>query len=212
MRIVIVLALTLACAGPVSAQPFADHGRGELVANLASAHIFRAEDRSFGNPVAIGGGVRLPIARRLGIEVEVNRALGLQAAPARCGILGGCEGTAREGVLDATLATANVYVRFPHGRVEPFLIGGVGGLWTTSVNSVTRMRDGVGVMSELEQRDAGLAIGFGGGRRRQAHPQTIGATRDPDLRFDGDVANESRHRSHGGRYGLPVVAPQPTIV
>ena len=163
MRIVIVLALTLACAGPVSAQPFTDHGRGELFANLASAHIFRAEDRSFGNPVAIGGGVRLPIARRLGIEVEVNRALGLQAAPARCGILGGCEGTAREGVLDATLASANVYVRFPHGRVEPFLIGGVGGLWTTSVNSVTRMRDGVGVMSELEQRDAGLAIGFGGG-------------------------------------------------
>ena len=163
MRIAIVLALTLASAGAAWAQPSADGGGGELFASLASAHIFRAEDRSFGNPIDIGAGVRVPIARRIGIEVEVNRAEGLQAAPARCGILGGCEGTAREGVLDATLATANVYVRFPHGRVEPFLIGGVGGLWTTSVNSVTRMRDGVGVMSEQEQRDAGLAIAFGGG-------------------------------------------------
>ena len=163
MRTVIVLALTLAFAGAAWAQPSGDRGSGEVFASLASAHIFRAEDRSFGNPIDIGGGVRLPIARRIGIEVEVNRALGLQAAPARCGILGGCEGTAREGVLDATLATANVYVRFPHGRVEPFLIGGVGGLWTTSVNSLTRMRDGVGVMSEMEQRDAGLAIAFGGG-------------------------------------------------
>jgi opacity protein-like surface antigen len=161
MRIVIILALTLAFAGPAWAQPSAD--RGELFASLASAHIFRAEDRSFGNPVDIGVGVRAPIARSIGIEVEVNRALGLQAVPARCGVVGGCEGTAREGVLDATLATANVYVRFPHGRLEPFLIGGVGGLWTTSVNSLTRIRDGVGVMSEMVERDAGLAIGFGGG-------------------------------------------------
>ena len=161
MRILFVLALSLAFAGPAWAQPSAD--RGQLFASVASAHISRAEDRSFGNPVDIGGGVRVPIGRRIGVEVEVNRALGLEAGPARCGILGGCEGTAREGVLDATLATANVYVRFPHGRVEPFLIGGVGGLWTTSVSSVTRMRDGVGVMSEMEQRDAGLAIAFGGG-------------------------------------------------
>jgi opacity protein-like surface antigen len=78
-------------------------------------------------------------------------------------VLAGCEGSAREGVLDLSLATANLYVRFPYGRVEPFLVGGAGVLWTTTVNSVTRVRDGIGIMSEMEERDAGLAIGFGGG-------------------------------------------------
>ena len=163
MRTVLVIALTLALTGPAWAQPSRDRGRGELFVSLASAHIARAEDRSFGTPIDIGGGVRVPIARRIGVEIEVNRALGLQADTARCGIVGRCEGAAREGLLDATLATANVYVRFPRGRVEPFLVGGVGGMWTRTVNSVTTTRSGIGIMSEVEDRDIGLAIGFGGG-------------------------------------------------
>lgn len=161
MRTVIVLAVTLAGAVPASAQSSSQ--RGELFASVGSAHIFRAEDRRFGTPMNIGGGVRLPLGQHLGIELEVNRALGLEAEAARCGVLGGCEGAAREGLLDATVATANLYVRFPHGRVEPFVVGGVGGLWTTGVSSVTTMRGNIGVMREVEERDAGLAIGFGGG-------------------------------------------------
>ena len=163
MRIANLLAVMLWWVGSAEAQPSIRHDRGEVFASLASAHIFRADDRSFGSPPNIGSGVRVPVGRRIGVEVEVNRALGLHADTARCGILGGCEGSAREGLLDATLATANLYVRFPRGRVEPFLVGGVGGLWTTSVNSLTMMRGGVGVMSEVKESDAGLAIGFGGG-------------------------------------------------
>jgi hypothetical protein len=57
----------------------------------------------------------------------------------------------------------NVYIRFPHGRVEPYLVVSAGGLWTTAVNSLTVVRDGVGAMSEFESRNAGLAIGGGAG-------------------------------------------------
>jgi len=162
MRTAIMLVLALMWAGHAAAQPPRSEG-GDLFASLASAHIFRVEDRTFGDRPAVGGGVRLPLNRRIGVEFDVNRPLGLDATAARCGLAAGCIGTAREGLLDATLVTANVYVRFPHGRVEPFIVGGAGGLWTTAVNSLTVVRDGVGVMSEFESRDAGLAIGGGAG-------------------------------------------------
>ena len=45
-------------------------------------------------------------------------------------------------LFHATLASANIYVRFGRGRLEPFLIGGAGGLWTTSVSSVTTAKPG----------------------------------------------------------------------
>src|SRR5262245_51142170 len=162
MRTAIVFVLTLMWTGNAWAQPLRSD-RGDLYVSLASAQIFRAEDRSFGNGPAVGFGVRWPLTRRIGLEFDVNRPLGLHADAARCGMVAGCIGTAREGLLEATLATANVYVRFPHGRFEPFVIGGAGGLWTTAVNSLTVVRDGVGVMSEFETRDAGLAIGGGAG-------------------------------------------------
>lgn len=163
MRTAIVLALTFGWTTFAEAQPSSSRNDGELFVSLSGSHIFRAEDRSFGDRPAIGGGVRLPWTQRIGVELEINRALGLEAEPARCGLALGCEGAAREGLLDATLATANVYVRFPRGRVEPYIVGGVGGLWATSVSSVTTVRNGIGVMSELEERDAGLAIGAGAG-------------------------------------------------
>ena len=162
MRTAIMLVLALMWAGHAAAQPPRSEG-GDLFVSLASAHIFRAEDRTFGDRPAVGGGVRLPLNRRIGVEFDVNRPLGLHATAARCGLAAGCIGSAREGLLDATLVTANVFVRFPHGRVEPYLVGGAGGLWTTAVNSLTVVRDGVGVMSEFESRGAGLAIGVGAG-------------------------------------------------
>ena len=162
MRIAFAVVLTLAWASHAGAQPLRSEG-GDLFVSLAAAHIFRAEDRTFGDRPSIGGGVRLPLTRRIGVEFDVNRPVGLHADTARCGVAAGCIGTAREGLLDATLATANVYVRFPHGRFEPYVIGGAGGLWTTAVNSMTVVRDGVGLMSEFENRDVGLAIGGGAG-------------------------------------------------
>ena len=162
MRTAIVFVLALVWAGHAEAQPSRSE-RGDLFVSLASAHIFRVEDRTLGDRPAIGGGVRVPLTRRLGVEFDFNRPVGLHAEAARCGLAGGCIGTAREGLLDATLVTANVYLRFPHGRFEPYLVGGAGGLWTTAVNSLTVVRDGVGVMSEFESRDAGLAIGGGAG-------------------------------------------------
>jgi opacity protein-like surface antigen len=163
MRAAVILALAFAWTAPALAQSSPRREGGELFVSLAWVHIFRAEDRTFGDRPDIGAGVRLPLARRIGVELEVNHALGLQAAPAPCGLAGGCQGAAREGLLDATLASANLYVRFSRGRVEPFLVGGAGGLWSRGVSSVTTVRGRIGVMSELEKRDVGLAIGVGAG-------------------------------------------------
>src|SRR5262245_16532352 len=163
MRTAIILAVTFACAAPATAQTPARRDAGELFVSLGWAHLFRPEDRTFGDRPDIGGGLRLPLTRRLGVELEVNRVVGLSADAAPCGLIAGCGGTARDGFLDATLATANIYVRFGRGRVEPFFVGGAGGLWTTSVSSVTTVRNGVGAMTEVAHSDLGLAIGGGAG-------------------------------------------------
>jgi len=161
MRTAIVFALVFMAAGAAYAQTASVSG--EAFVTLALADVFRVEDRTFGNRPDIGGGLRLPLARRIGLEFEANRALGLRPEPAPCGLLLGCVGTAREGLLDATLATANVYVRFPRGGVEPYIVGGAGILWTRSATSMTVVRDGVGVMSEVEHREHELAISVGAG-------------------------------------------------
>src|SRR5262245_59243926 len=113
MRTLIMLVLSVTWAEHALAQPLRSEG-GDLFVSLASAHIFRVEDRSFGTRPDVGGGIRMPLTRRIGLQFAVNRPLGVHADPARCGLAAGCIGTARVGLLDATLATANVVVRFPH--------------------------------------------------------------------------------------------------
>src|SRR5262245_13930536 len=122
MRSAIALVLVLGWTGLADAQPSPEHG--ELFVNIAFAQVFRAEDRNFGNRPDIGGGVRLPITRRIGVSFDLNRALGLRADPARCGLALGCQGAAREGLRDAMRATANGYCRLPHHRSETDCIGG----------------------------------------------------------------------------------------
>jgi opacity protein-like surface antigen len=161
--IILTVVTLVMAAGLAEAQPSLRHDGSELFMSVAWAHIFRAEDRTLGDRPDIGAGVRLPLGRRVGVELEVNRTLDLHADAAPCGLVAGCEGAAREGLLDATLASANVYGRLARGRVEPFVIGGVGGLWTRSVSSVTTVRGGIGVISEVETRDIGLAISAGAG-------------------------------------------------
>ena len=74
----------------------------EVFISVGGAHPFRIEDRGFGTHLSIGGGVALRW-RRVGVEFEVNRTLGLSPEVATCGVVNPpCVGTARSGLLSAS--------------------------------------------------------------------------------------------------------------
>ena len=84
----------------------------EVFLSVAVAHPLRVEDQGFGNHPNIGGGAGLRW-RRLGVEFEANRTLGLSPKQATCSVVNPpCAGTARSGLLSASLASANVLYFF----------------------------------------------------------------------------------------------------
>lgn len=67
------------------------------------AHLYRAEDRSFGTEPSLGGGVGME-GKRFGLDLEVHRTLGLTPRPVPCAIRNvPCTGSAREGFLEAMM-------------------------------------------------------------------------------------------------------------
>jgi opacity protein-like surface antigen len=164
MRIVALLVLALAWPAAVHGQSAPPQASRDVFAAISWGRVFRVEDRNFGDRPTIGAGLRLPLNRRLGMEFEVNRVLGLKPDQRPCGVAGGCVGSAREGVSSATLASADIFFRFPRGtRAEAFAAGGVGGLWIRSIDNLTTIRDGIGHVSEFQKNDGGLTINAGGG-------------------------------------------------
>ena len=149
---------------PARAQALAP----EVGVSVGGAYPFRVEDRGFGTHPNIGGSVGLRW-RRLGFEVEANRTLGLSPEPAHCAFRVPCVGTAREGLLSATLASVNVLYFFPAApsRLAPqfYVIGGAGALWSREVTSAATTGPTQVTLSELVYDDTGLAINGGAGVR-----------------------------------------------
>jgi opacity protein-like surface antigen len=136
----------------------------EVSGSLAWAHVFRVEDRTFGDELNAGVGLGFRVSR-VGIELEVNHTFGLTAEPAWCGDRV-CVGEARQGVLSATLASANVLYEFGEPRrARPYVTGGIGALWSRSVSSILTVRDDIGVFTERVNRNVGLALNVGAGLR-----------------------------------------------
>jgi hypothetical protein len=130
---------------------------------LGIANVRRAEDRSFGTELNIGGGAGIEW-KRLGVDAELHTTIGLTPRQAQCGVVNvPCTGAAREGFLAATMLTGNVSYSFRSARVRPYLTGSIGVLWTDSVNSLTVVTPTLATLSEFGERDAGLALGVGVG-------------------------------------------------
>jgi len=130
---------------------------------VAVANVYRTEDRSFGTKLNIGGGLGIEW-KRLGLELDLHRTLGLTPRDVTCGVVNvTCVGSAREGFLEATMLSGNVSYFFGGARVRPYLTGSVGVLWTESVNSLTIAGSQTATLSEFRERDTGLALGVGGG-------------------------------------------------
>ena len=146
-------------ANPVGAQDL----RPAVFGAAAVANVYRADDRSFGTKLNIGAGLGIEW-KRLGLDAEVHRTVGLTPRPMQCAIGNlPCVGSAREGFLDATMLSGNVSYFFGGPRVRPYVTGSVGVLWTDSVDSLTVVSSTAATLSEFHESDTGLAIGVGFG-------------------------------------------------
>ena len=157
----------------------ASHGQSltrEVFGSIAYGRLFRFEDNPIGGGPNFGAGIGLKHRSGLGFEMELNRTLGLSAKPVPCGIVNvPCEGSARQGVTGATIASANVRYEFSRERVRPYVTGGVGILRSAGLSARVDATEQRAVFSEEKWSDTGLAINIGGGVR-------IGLTRALSLR------------------------------
>lgn len=98
-RRLLCLPVMVSCFPSIVAQPaHAQTLRPEVFISVGGASPFRIEDRGFGIHLNVGGGAGLRW-RRLGLQFDANRTLGLSPQPATCGIVNPpCVGTARSGV------------------------------------------------------------------------------------------------------------------
>jgi hypothetical protein len=127
------------------------------------ANLYRTEDQSFGTESNVGAGLGIEW-KRLGLDAELHRTLGLMPRSVQCAIPNvPCVGAAREGFLEATMLSGNVSYFFGGRRVRSYVTGSVGILWTESVNSLTIVSSATATLSEFHESDTGLAIGVGFG-------------------------------------------------
>ncbi len=155
----IALAVAAGFAAPAAAQDL----HPVVFGAAGFADVYRGEDRSFGTELNLAGGGGIEW-KRLGIDGEVHRTIGLTPRNVPCAVVNvTCTGSARQGVLEATMISANVSYLFGGPRVRPYVIGSVGVLRTESVNSLTVVAGATAILSEFAQRDTGMAIGVGGG-------------------------------------------------
>lgn len=156
---ILPMALLLASgAKPLSAQELTPVGFG----SVSLANLYRTEDRSFGTDLNIGAGGGIEW-KRLGVDLEVHRTVGLEPRDAPCAVTVPCVGSAREGLLDATMVLGNITYLFGQSRLRPYVTGSVGLLRTSSVNSLTVADNTAATVSEFREEDTGLATGIGVG-------------------------------------------------
>jgi Outer membrane protein beta-barrel domain len=153
------LVLISTFANPVAAQDL----RPAVFGAAGLANVYRTEDQSFGTELNVGGGSGIEW-KRLGLDIEMHRTLGLTPRAVQCAIGNvPCVGSAGEGFLEAMMLSGNVSYFFGGQRVRPYVTGSVGVLWTESVNSLTIVSSTAATLSEFHESDTGLAIGVGFG-------------------------------------------------
>ena len=151
------LVLIATVANPVAAQDL----RPAVFGAAGVANVYRTEDRSFGTLANVGAGLGIEW-KRLGLDAEIHRTLGLTPRAVQCAIGNlPCVGSAHEGFLEATMLSGNVSYFLGGRRVRPYVTGSVGVLWTESVNSLTIVSSTAATLSEFHESDTSLALGVG---------------------------------------------------
>lgn len=153
------LVLVGTVANPVAAQDL----RPAVFGAVAVANVYRTDDQSLGTELNVGAGLGIEW-KRLRLDAEMHRTVGLTPRAVVCSVGNvPCVGSAREGLLEATMLSGNISYFFGERRVRPNVTGSVGVLWTEGVNSLTIVGGTVATVSEFHESDTGLAIGVGFG-------------------------------------------------
>lgn len=179
------LRIGLVLIGTVANSVAAQELRPAIFGAAGVANVYRTEDQSFGTEPNVGAGLGIEW-KRLGLDAEVHRTLGLTPRAVQCAIGNvPCAGSAREGFLEATMLSGNVSYFFGGRRVRPYVTGSVGVLWTESVDSLTIVSRTAATLSEFHESDTGLAVGIGAG---VDVPLTTALSLRPEFRTYSSVA------------------------
>jgi opacity protein-like surface antigen len=129
-------------------------------------HVFRFEDQTYGNELNLGGSGTLVHRSGWAFELSADRTIGLEPHPTPCGLVNvSCVGSGRYGPHSMTVASITAHYRFKGERVKPYLLGGIGLMWTRSVNSITRVQGPIATITESASSDSGVGPDLGAGVR-----------------------------------------------
>jgi opacity protein-like surface antigen len=137
----------------------------EVGGSLAWGHTVRFGDQTFGDTPNLGLTLGARHETGLGFEVEVNKTFGLTPDPVACSGVVPCIGEAFSGVRTTFITSGNVLYHFSGNRIRPYVIGGIGVMWTDWASSITWARGNVHEIMQRDDRDTGMVISFGGGLR-----------------------------------------------
>lgn len=146
----------------------------EVAIALGATRVFRANDVSFGTTVSPGASVRVWVNRSVRAEAAVNWLPGLSPRPAPCGLVGVvCSGSGRDGLTDATTASASVAYVFGRRVVRPYALLGLGMIHSRAVSSTTIVRGSSATISETAGRDTGWGPVGGAGLEIDMGPRVV---------------------------------------
>lgn len=145
-------------------------------------HVFRWEDQTFGDPPAAGAAIAIAHASGWAFEIAADRVFGLEPHQQPCGLVNvTCVGSGRYGPFATAVTSLSVQYRFHRrARVQPYLVGGLGVLWSRSLHTVTQALGSHATISEFETRDRGFGPDLGAGLRV---PLSRGIAVSPEVRW-----------------------------
>jgi opacity protein-like surface antigen len=160
------LAVVMVVALPSSVRAQARGWKPEVSLGAGIAHVFRWEDKTYGNPANVGGGFGIAHSSGWAIEVHGDRTFGLAPLQAPCGLVNvTCVGVAHYGPTVMSVASINARYQFNGRRLEPYLLGGLGILFSRSLHSMTHVSGPIAVMTETQSSDRGFGPELGAGVR-----------------------------------------------
>ena len=165
MRRAITLCLAMA-AVPSTALAQSSAWTPEVSLSAGLGHVFRWEDQAFGDRFNAGGAVAIVHRSGWAFEWHADNTFGLDAPEAPCGLVNvRCVGTAHDGPTKATVMSLSVRRYFGDGRLQPYLTGGLGVMWSRSLHSITHVQGPIAIVSEFVSNDRGFGPDVGAGLR-----------------------------------------------
>jgi opacity protein-like surface antigen len=151
---------------PVAAGAQSRSWTPELSLSAGLGHVFRWEDQTFGDRLNAGGGVAIAHRSGWAFEWHADNTFGLEPPQAPCGLVNvTCIGTAHDGLTKMTVMSINVRRYFGDGRLQPYLTGGLGVMWSRSLHSLTQVRGPIATVTETASSDRGFGPDLGAGLR-----------------------------------------------